>query len=317
MSASGSRTITRRLFIGASMATVASAVLPGETLASSVSHSWRGQALGAHATIQLAGVTEKQAARVFEDVEAEINRLEAIFSLYRADSDLMRLNEAGRLQNPAPEMLEVLGISDAAHERTRGLFDPTVQPLFALFASHYSRRNRESPPVEKIREALRKTGFRKVRFDTALVEFEEIGMAMTLNGVAQGYITDKIANLIRSHGLGNVLLDLGEVRGLGTGPDGRNWRVGIRDGAGNEIRHSLLLEDRAIATSMAKGTVLDDDGRIGHIFHPTKGLVPTAFDQVSIVDTSAARADALSTAAVLMGRKEIDALAASGVEVYL
>jgi len=113
-------TLTRRRFMSISAAALAapSAALAGQ------SARWRGVALSAPATMVLAGVTPMAARPVFAALEAELQRLEGIFSLYHTDSALVRLNAEGRLDAPPPEMLEVLTLAGAIHDATDGAFDP-------------------------------------------------------------------------------------------------------------------------------------------------------------------------------------------------
>ncbi len=310
---------TRRrvLFIGAAFG--AAALAPGMALASAQAKvaRWRGQALGAHATIELVGAPQDVADEAFAAVEAEIRRLEASMSLYRADSELRRLNREGRLDGPSADLLAVLSLSAAAHERTDGLFDPTVQPLFALYAEHFARGDADpaGPSRPAVEAALGRVGLKGVRFDGDRIAFDRPGMALTLNGIAQGYVTDRVAALLRARGFSNMLLDIGEIAAVGAGPGGTGWRVGISDGHGG-IAGRLSLADRAVATSAPAGTTLDPDGRVGHIFHPRKGLVPAARARATVVADSAAVADALSTAAVLMDDAGIAALASSDVEIH-
>lgn len=315
MTANGSKPITRRFFIGAVLAGGAAASLrPPDALAEPAVHSWRGQALGAHATIRLVGAPETLALQAMAEVEREIARLESIFSLYRPESALMRLNRAGSLEEPPQELLEVLSLAASVHRRTEGLFDPTVQPLFVLLAEHFAGGNRRPPAGAAVETALRKVGFDGVRFDAGSIAFARPGMALTLNGIAQGYITDRVAALLRARGFSNVLADIGEISAIGNGPGGGGWRVGISDGE-DGIADTLSLRDRAIATSMARGTTLDAQGRIGHILHPRKGIAPAARARVTVVDASAAVADAYSTAAILMDDRQLAGLRAAGIEV--
>lgn len=292
--------ITRRsLFIGA----VAAVPLLGRA-ARAAEARWQGNALGAHAEIHLRHLTDTEAAPVFAAIEAELARLEAIFSLYRDDSALARLNRDGKLEAPPPEMLELLGLASSVHAETDGLFDPTVQPLFRLYAEAGVAGRTVNP--DSLAEALRLVGFEQVEFDTESIRLPRPGMELTLNGIAQGYVTDRIAALLRGQGFGDVLVDIGEIVALGQGPSGRGWRVGL---AGGEM---LTLSDRAIATSAPLGTVLDAAGRIGHILHPQLGWVAPQQAQVSVIEASAGLADALSTAATLMSAAQIAAMARPG-----
>lgn len=314
MTASARKTFNRRrvLFIGAALAGAALAPSALAATGQPVAH-WRGVALGADATLQLAGVSQEDAAPVFAAIEQEIARLECIFSLYRSDSALSRLNAEGTLSAPPPELIELLGTARTAWHATDGLFDPTVQPLFRAMAEHYTGQRTGRPALK---DALALVGFDKVQFDSGSVRFARPGMAMTFNGIAQGYMTDRVTALLRARGFGNVMVDLGEIRALGPGRHGGGWRVGLaRPGASAAMPHFIDVRDRAVATSAMLGTTFDQAGRAGHILHPVHGIAQFWRKQVTVLDASATRADALSTAATLMNDAQVDRLRAMGVTV--
>lgn len=266
---------------------------------------WQGAALGAHAEMRIQNLDAAEAAQVFAAVEAELVRLERIFSLYQTDSAISVLNATGRLQAPPPELLEVLGLARAVHAETGGLFDPSVQPLFTLYAEAGAMgRQVTKDDLQAIASAI---DFYSVTFDTSAVKFARTGMGLTLNGVAQGYVTDRISALLRREGLSNVLVDIGEIAAAGTGADGQGWPVRIANGGPR-----LRLSDRAVATSMPLGTRLYALENIGHIFHPSRGWIVPRRRQVSVVAETAALADAVSTAAVLLPDEALDALRKRG-----
>lgn len=252
---------------------------------------WRGVALGARATIALA---HPEAERIISAARDEIARLEGIFSLYRSDSALSRLNARGALAAPPPELIECLSLAGAVHRATGGAFDPTVQPLWAA----YAEAGAAGLPLDDRarRAALALTGWRGVTLAPARIALARPGMALTLNGIAQGYIADRVAALLAAEGLRDILIDTGEIRALGGRPDGGAWPVRL---AGT--RTEVALRDRAIATSAPLGTVFDAAGRTGHILDPRSGLpAPAHRPQVSVTAGSAALADALSTALCLL-----------------
>lgn len=309
------RPIARRRFIHISAALTAVAFVP-TALAAAPVRRWSGSALGAHASIELVGADATLAEAAFTAVEQEIARLEALFSLYRTDSALTRLNATGRLDAPEADILRLLALVRSVHGETGGLFDPTVQPMFAAYAAHYAGGRADALPTAELAGCLMLVGFENVIFDEDAVRFARPGMAMTLNGVAQGYITDRVADLLRARGFDNVLLDIGEIQALGSGRDGSGWKVGLAAGPnGDTLAATLQLKDRAVATSMMDGTVFDVAGSVGHILHPTKGAVASAFSAVSVVAPDAALADALSTAAVLMTPEDLSRFSHAGVEV--
>ena len=123
-------------------------------------------------------------------------------------------------------------------------------------------------------------------------------MAVTLNGVAQGYITDRVADLLRGRGFENVLVELGEVRALG-----RRAGLGALGGPASPTPKdpsAVLLElpllDAALATSGGYGTWFDPAHRHHHIFDPATGRSAHRHATVSVTAPRAMVADALSTA---------------------
>lgn len=273
-------TLTRRRFLNISAAAIA---IPVAAKAGE-SARWQGVALGAPAAMILAGVTPRAARPVFAAIEAELQRLERIFSLYHPGSALVRLNTQGRLDAPPPEMLDLLSLAEAVHHATDGAFDPSVQPLW---------RARAEGADEATARAL--TGWNAVRFDAGSVRFDRVGMALTLNGIAQGYVTDRIADLLKSNGFGDVLVDIGEVVARGHRADGAAWQAGIAT-PGGQLVGRVTLGDRALATSAAMGMVLPD-GR-GHLISPAGRAPRRAL--VSVSAPRAAVADGLSTALCLV-----------------
>ena len=235
----------------------------------------------------LAGISPLDARPIFAGLEAELERLERIFSLYHPDSALVRLNQKGHLASPPPELLDLLTLAGAIHDATEGAFDPTVQPLWLALASGGD-----------IATARQRIGWTGLHFDAQEVRFTRPGMALTLNGIAQGEITDRIAALLTRQGFGNILVDIGEIAARGRKPDGTPWQAGIATPQG-DIVHRVTLSNRALATSAPEGTLLTADQ--GHILGP-QGQAPR-HSLVTLSAPKAALADGLSTALCLLDRK--------------
>ena len=195
-------------------------------------------------------------------------------------------------------------------ELTGGAFDVTVQPFWRVYADHFARRGADpkGPPEAALQAARRVVDYRGLGVGSRRVAFDRPGMAVTLNGIAQGYITDRVAELLRANGLDNVLVDLGEMRGVGLRPGGTPWRVGIRDPrrAGQTVR-TVELADGAIATSGGYGTTFDQTGHSNHLFDPGTGHCADRYLSVSVTAPLATTADALSTAFSLMPLPQIRA----------
>ena len=130
-------------------------------------------------------------------------------------------------------------------------------------------------------------------------------MALTLNGIAQGYIADRVAGLLRARGLVDVLVDTGEIKALGRRADGTPWRAGIAMPDGTPVARRML-SGRALATSAPMATLLDAARGAGHILDPRTGEPAARWRLASVSAPRAALADALSTAFCLMDRPAID-----------
>lgn len=291
-------TVSRRRFLAIFAAATA---LPLAAQAQQV-HHWRGVALGADASITLA---HPDAARIVEMARAEIVRLEAVFSLHTTGSALNRLNATGHLAAPPPELLDCLSQCARLNRATGGLFDPTIQPLWVLYARHFAGTRRADLPDRAARQiALDAVGFDRVRFDPSEIRLQA-GAALSLNGIAQGYIADRVSALLQAQGLRDVLVNTGEFRALGQAPDGQPWQVGLKAGD-RVLPQRAQLRDRALASSAAQGISFDGRGRVGHILNPKTGLpAPVRWKLVSVTAPQAWLADGLSTAFCLMGRDGI------------
>ena len=213
---------SRRKFIAISAAAGSAALLPFPKRASAANLAeWRGLSLGAVATIRIHHPDRPTADRLLKRVVSEAQRLEAIFSLYRPDSALCELNRRGVLVAPPAELPDLLRLCDHFRRVTDGVFDPTVQPLWQCYAEHFSAENASAagPGPRQLDDALRLVGWPKILFSRDRVVFERRGMGLTLNGVAQGYITDRVVDLLREAGIGSCLVDMGEIRTLGLHPE--------------------------------------------------------------------------------------------------
>lgn len=271
--------LTRRRFIA-----ISAALAPSLALADTRLHVETGIALGANVTLRL---DHPEAPRLAALAMAEIRRLERIFSLYLPDSALSRLNRDAVLKAPPFELLECLSIAGTVHQTSGGRFDPTVQ---ALWAAHARATVRGQPLSDNERTAaLALTGWQGVTLSPGAVVLLP-GMALTLNGIAQGYIADRVAALLASHGLTRALIDTGEMVALPETP----WPVQLAD-------REMALQNRALATSAPLGMTFGGDGQTSHILDPRTGRPALPFwHAVSVSAPTAALADALSTAACLI-----------------
>ncbi|MCF6432753.1 FAD:protein FMN transferase [Leisingera sp. MMG026] len=272
--------LTRRRFL-----TISAAALGVTTPAARAAPvTWHGFALGAEARLTI-HAPQPQADRAIAAAQSQLRQAEQLFSLYDPTSSLSRLNRSGFLKTPPLPFLRLIRLCTRMHTATKGVFDPTVQPL-------WHARSRGG----RVDEAARLVGWHKVSVTEKAIRLAP-GQALTFNGIAQGYATDMVRTALGRLGLERILINAGEFAALG-GP----FRVGLADPE-RGVFAARSLTDRAIASSSPGALELKGSA---HILHPALDRQPQ-WATVSTEAASAALADAASTAFCLMQESEITA----------
>jgi len=255
------------------MVIAGAACLAGPSAARS---EWQGRAFGADASITLRGDGAEHALNAARDT---IARMERLFSLFDPKSALSRLNRDGHLHMP-PEFGALIAKIDEMHRVTEGLFDPTVQPIWKAL----STGDLGGLDVHAV-------GWEYVHRDGQKLSFKRPGMALTLNGIAQGFATDRVKAVLGSFGFQDVVVNVGEYL-VGSTP----VQLGVANAEGQVFR-SIQLQDEAAATSSPNALALH--GSHNHILHPKDHRLPSIWDTVNVVASTATIADAVSTALAL------------------
>ena len=284
--------LTRRHFIVSAAAAsavggVAAFIATGDNRPGLV---WRGPALGGEARISLYGVDEEAARTALSAVAQEIARLERIFSLHQETSELSLLNRDQVLSAPSRDLRELLSSAIDWRLKTEGAFDPTVQRLWEAAAAG------RDPSRELVKTAG--TSITLAENDVSIDQ----GSALTLNGIAQGRIADRVTELLVNHGFADVVVDAGELR-----LPGRQRRaVGIP-----AAKAAVSVAQVAIATSEPESLVFDSKGRRHHLIDPRTGESPRYWQSISVFAADAQTADALSTSFSVLPFEAVADLAAT------
>jgi len=291
--------MSRRRFVAIFATAGAVSLLPrGLRAAGPKTFTWEGGALGARATLALQHADEASAKAAIAQCLAEVARLEGIFSLHRDDSALSRLNRAGRIDDAPAELRELLAEALLLSRLSGGAFDPTIQPLWRLYADYFGRSDATEggPHQVAIAEAVALVDWRKVEINGTSISFRTPNMAITLNGIAQGYITDRVGMGLHELGFEHVLVNMGEGLALGPKWDGSSWTIGIANPhQPSAILTQLSLSQGAVATSGGYGYQFDRAGLFTHILDPKTGEPARRWASVTVTANSAMLADGLST----------------------
>jgi FAD:protein FMN transferase len=236
-----------------------------------------------------------------------IHALEAQMTVYRAESELSKLNRraATKAVEVEPRLFELLNQAREISEETSGAFDPTSGPLIALWRK--CRAEGRIPTDAEITATLAIVGMNHVHFDPSnkSIAFDRPGVELNLGAIGKGHAVDRAAAFLLQERLDAWLLHGGYSSLLVHGPHaGRDaWPIGVRNPLlPHERLGTILLRDQALATSGSNVQYFRHAGRrYGHILDPRTGWPPTHLLSVSVVAPTAAMADALSTAFFVAG----------------
>lgn len=240
---------------------------------------------------------------------AELETIESVMSLYRPESQVCRLNREGVLDNPHPELVQVLQQSQQLAEQSGGAFDITVQPLWSVYAA--AAKEGRLPDAAELAAARALVDWRKLEIAGDRIRMAP-GMAVTLNGIAQGFAADRALAALRRYGIQHALINTGELGSLGCKDDGQPWIAGIQHPRVEDAYVSLAqLDGRCLATSGDYATTFTADREANHIVDPRTGRSPPELASVSVLAPDGLLADGLSTALFVLGVSRGQSLLAS------
>ncbi len=266
-----------------------------------------GRGFGTDLSLTVIANSKSVGEQAIDAAFAEIETVEQVMSLYRPDSEIGQLNRERVLFNPHPYLRDVLSTAAKISSLSDGAFDITVQPLWNLYAE--SRQAANGPPSERIDAARQSIGWQSVELGPDFVRLNQPVEAITLNGIAQGFATDRVLSALRMAGIQQALINVGELASLGGKSAGKPWVAGIQHPREPDaFAEVIALDGRCLATSGDYATTFSADFSRNHIFDPRTGESPRELASVSIVAPSGMLADGLSTAAMVLGAEQTLAL---------
>ena len=257
--------------------------------------------MGSVASITLYADSPEQARQAFAAAFRRIRELDRILSDYDSASALSNACASGAKPN---ELLAVVRFAQALAAETEGAFDITAGPLTALWRT--ARREKRVPDPAEIAAARALTGFRKLNVEGEQILCGAQGMRLDAGGIAKGYAGDEALKVLSRAGIRSALVAMSGDIVAGDAPPGKTgWRVGV--GA-----HTLMLSNAAVSTSGDEFQSLRIGGeRYSHVIDPRTGEALRNSPTVSVVAQTGIEADAISTAANVMGPEAARALQSS------
>jgi thiamine biosynthesis lipoprotein len=249
-------------------------------------------------------VAARRASRAaFDRIEA----LNKVLSDYDPESELSRLSQsAGKgAVRVSADLFDVLERSRRIYERSDGMFDVTIAPVGRLWRR--ARRERKLPDPALIAETRKLIGCDKMLLDRAArtVRLVAPGMKLDVGGIAKGYAAQAGLDVLRSMGIKRALVGgAGDIVVGDPPPDAEGWKIAIApvDPRNPYRPPTLLLKNAAVSTAGDAERFVEIDGhRYSHIVNPRTGMGHEDRAAVTVVAPDGATADALETAAYLLG----------------
>jgi thiamine biosynthesis lipoprotein len=242
-----------------------------------------------------------------------VDEIEDALTIFRSSSEIARINRDA-FERPVTvdqPLFDLLWLCRTLHDETGGAFDITSTPLSRVWG--FLKRQGRRPTDDELAEARASVGMQQVALDpqARTVRFLRPGMSLNLGAIGKGYALDRVCAQLRRAGVLTALLTGGasSIQALGSGPDERGFKVGIRDPAAHERRvGTLRLSSQALGVSGSGEQFFEENGkRYGHIIDPRSGWPVEGRALVAVAAPSAALADALATAFFVGGRAVTEA----------
>lgn len=233
-----------------------------------------------------------------------IDAIEDQLSFFRNNSALADLNRRAASEPvPVDEPLFNLLVECASlHRETGGAFDITSTPLSRCWG--FLHREGRLPDAYAIESARARVGLDRVLLDSAArtVRFSRAGVELNFGAIGKGYALDRVAEAMRGSGVQHALFSAGRSSLLALGGRHGGWHVDVVSPRIDGVLARVWLRDAALGTSGAGEQFVVVDGvRYGHVIDPRTGWPASGVLSATVIASSCARADALSTAFLVGG----------------
>jgi thiamine biosynthesis lipoprotein len=233
-----------------------------------------------------------------------------MLSDYHPDSELSRLSRRAPTEQPvalSKDLAQLLFQGQQVAAASGGAFDMTVGPLTRLWRR--ARRRQRLPSAQRLTAARQAVGYQHLVVDRAqrTAMLKRPGMRLDLGGIAKGYAVDQALQTITSRGIQRALVNAsGDMAAAAPPPGQAGWKVAVAplqpDAPPSRFGR---LAHQAIATSGDAFQYVEIDGtRYSHIVDPRTGLGLTVRSSASVLADCCTTADALASAASVLGPKE-------------
>ena len=269
---------------------------------------------------------DQTSAMILNELE-EYHRLYTIYHRFEGLENLCTINElksgAHRTVTVDRRIIDMLLYAKEAYDMTGGLVNVAMGSVLSIWHDYRTLGSEEPwnaalPPMDKLIEAAKHTDIANMVIDeeNCTVTLTDPAMTLDVGAIAKGFAVEMVARSMEQKGISGYVLNVGgNVRTIGTKPDGTPWTVGIEnpmEDASEPYLAQLYLSGESLVTSGSYQRYYTVDGKnYHHIIHPDTLMPAEGLVSVSVVCPSSALGDALSTALFCMSVEDGMALVAS------
>ena len=245
-----------------------------------------------------------------------VDSLVLIYSDYIDSSELNKLSlkaGSGQYVKVSPALFDILSLAKTAYDKSEGTFDITVGPLTRLWRT--ARKENRFPSHISIAGKRSLTGFNKIKIDTAehSVLLSQKGMQLDLGGIAQGYIAQRLIDMLKQKNVQHALVDVsGDIAASGAPPGKKGWTIGINVPGESDrlLDKKLVIANKAVTTSGDVYQFMMHNGKkYSHLVDPRTGYGITSQKNVTVIADDAVTADWLTKPCSILSIKKAKKLA--------
>jgi len=261
--------------------------------------------MGTYVQITVIAQDKRKAEEAIGKAFSKIEEIDYLMSTYKPDSEISRLNQAGKVEASKPT-LEIVKRALYFSELTKGVLDITYKPIMDVWDK--TKKNSRLPNDDELREAGSLVDYRNIFIDGNIIELKKPGMSIDLSCIAKGYAVDKAIDVLRKNDIiKRALVNAGgDIYALGRREKNELWQIGIQDPRdANNVVAIMKLEDKAIATSGDYERYYIINGKkYPFIFNPESALPADRVMSATVIAKDCATSDALSTTCFILGAQK-------------
>jgi FAD:protein FMN transferase len=257
-------------------------------------------AMASTCQIQLDIADNQDTQTIFDQVQAEVLRIQNKYSRYRPDSVVSQINaQAGQTPYECDaETAALIAFAHRLHAQYQGVFDLTT----GVLRQAWNFPSQTLPSPQAIAQLLPLVGWHQVQWSGRQILLPRSGMEIDLGGLGKEYAVDRVAHLLTQAGYHSALINFGgDVYATGPKRDASPWQVGIRHPRQDGLIAVIPLARGGLATSGDYERYMQVNGqRYAHLLHPATGWPVNHWQSISVLAPTCMLAGALSTTFMLL-----------------